>query len=64
MFSFGFDIYKSYEHKYGFIGLFYSGNEISGILLGLMPIAFNYVMKLKNYIIKSIYFLLKLLLLY
>ncbi len=52
IFNIGFDIYKDFEHKSGFIGLFYSGNEISAILIGLMPIVFNYILYLKNYIIK------------
>lgn len=52
IFGFGFNVYKPFENKGGFVGLFYGGNEISAIILGLMPIVLNYTLNAKNYILK------------
>lgn len=53
----GFDISEIYKNKHGYCGLFYSGNEVSAILLGMFPIILNYVFKLKNYITKIIFYI-------
>lgn len=52
IFGFGFNVYKPFENKGGYIGLFYGGNEVSAIILGLMPIVFDYIINAKNYILK------------
>lgn len=52
IFGFGYNIYKSFEHKGGYIGLFYSGNELSAIIFCLMPIIINYIKNSKNYLLK------------
>ncbi|MBQ9023716.1 MAG: O-antigen ligase family protein [Bacilli bacterium] len=57
LFGIGFNISEIYKNKHGYCGLFYSGNEISAILLGLLPIVLNYVFKLKNYIIKIFFYI-------
>ena len=53
----GFNISEIYKNKHGYYGLFYSGNEVSAIILGLLPIVINYVFKLKNYIIKALFYI-------
>ncbi len=58
MFGFSFDIYEVEKSKKGFIGLFYGGNELSGILLGLLPIILNYLQIVKKYYFRIIYYIL------
>ena len=53
-FGIGHNAYSVLQNKKGYIGLFYSGNEISAIIIGLLPIVFNYIINLKNYILKII----------
>ena len=57
LFGIGYDITSRYVNKKGFFGLFYFGNEISGILIGLLPIVLNYVIKANNYILKFVFYL-------
>ena len=57
IFGFSFDVYSSLEDKKGFIGLFYGGNELSGILLGLLPIILVYLKDIKIYF-RIIYYVL------
>ena len=57
VFGFGFDIYASNDNKKGFIGLFYGGNELSGILLGLLPIILIYLKDVKNIILRVLYYI-------
>ena len=64
IFGIGFDITSRYINKKGYFGLFYFGNEISGILVGLLPITLNYVVKAKNYILKFIFYLELILVIY
>ena len=47
--GFSFDVYNNLEDKKGFIGLFYGGNELSGILLGFLPIIIIYLKDIKIY---------------
>ncbi len=53
----GFDIYAAADDKRGYIGLFYAGNEISAILLGLLPIVYNYIIQNKSKLLKVLFFL-------
>ena len=53
-FGIGHNAYSVLQNKKGYIGLFYSGNEISAIIIGLLPIVFNYIINIKNYILKII----------
>lgn len=55
--KFGYYISDFYEEKKGFIGLFYGGNEISNILVGLFPISLGTLKKEKNIFIKISYFI-------
>ena len=64
LFGIGYDITSRYVNKKGFFGLFYFGNEISGILIGLLPIVLNYVIKANNYILKFVFYLELLLVIY
>ena len=57
IFNIGYDVSEFYSNKHGYYGLFYSGNEVSAILLGLLPITLNYAINLKNYIIKILYYI-------
>ena len=57
IFGLGYDISEIYKNKQGYSGLFYSGNEISAIILGLLPITLNYVFNLKNYITKILFYI-------
>ena len=54
IFGFGFHTYPEKYNKWGFMGVFYSGNEISAILVGLLPIVTNYLLKHKNILFKSL----------
>ncbi len=54
IFGFGFDISEYYVNKEGFIGLYSGGNEISAILLCLLPISLIYL-KDKKKILKVLY---------
>lgn len=54
LFKIGFNTYDSVYNKKGFLGLFYSGNEISAILIGLLPVIVNYLLKMKNNLLKII----------
>ena len=56
IFGIGFDISEIYVNKRGYYGLFYSGNEVSAIILGLFPIMLNYVFNIRNYIIKITFY--------
>ena len=58
VFGFSFDVYSSLEDKKGFIGLFYGGNELSGILLGMLPIILKYLSELKHIYIRIVYYIL------
>ena len=52
LFNVGYNISDVYVNKKGYLGLFYSGNEISAVILSLMPVAVNYIYNSKNYILK------------
>lgn len=57
IFGIGYNMSEIYANKSGYFGLFYSGNEISAIILGLLPIVLNYVINSKSYILKFIVYL-------
>ena len=57
IFNIGFDISEIYTNKHGYYGLFFSGNEVSAIIVGLLPIVLNYVFNLKNYLTKIIFYI-------
>ena len=57
IFGIGNNLSDVYKEKHGYFGLFYGGNELSAILLGLLPIVFNYLIKSKNYLLKIFIFL-------
>ena len=48
----GFNTYPDVYHRNGFLGLFYAGNELSALFIGLLPIVFNYLLHNEKYIIK------------
>ena len=48
-------LYFIYEEKIGYLGLFYGGNEISAILIGLLPTSINALIKNKNKIINIVF---------
>lgn len=50
IFGFGYNNYKLSDGKQGFRGIFNSINEISAIIIGLLPVALNYLKNKKNYI--------------
>ena len=56
--GFSFDIYTGADDKKGFIGLFYGGNELSGILLGMLPIILIYLKDIKKIYLRVIYYVL------
>ena len=58
IFGFSFDIYSGADDKKGFIGLFYGGNEVSGILLGMLPIVLVYLKDIKKIYLRIIYYIL------
>lgn len=51
IFGFGYNNYKLSDGKQGFRGIFNSINEISAIIIGLLPLALNYLKNKSNYII-------------
>ena len=51
IFGFGYNNYKLSDGKQGFRGIFNSINEISAIIIGLFPLALNYLKNKSNYII-------------
>lgn len=57
MFGIGNYISEIYINKNGYFGLFNSGNEISAIILCLMPIVMNYIFNSKNYLLKIFVFI-------
>ena len=50
----GYSVSEFYKEKIGYLGLFYGGNEISAILICLLPISLK-TLKDKNQIIKIIF---------
>ncbi len=54
IFGFGNNIYKAAVGKSGFKGVFNSVNEISAIIIGLLPICLNYLKEKKNIILSII----------
>lgn len=57
LFSIGYSSYSTLEDKQGYIGLFYSGNEISSVIIGLLPIVLNYTFNSKSYILKILVYI-------
>ncbi len=55
IFNIGFDIV--YENKEGYLGLFYGGNELSALFIGLLPIVLNFILAQKNLFLKLFFFL-------
>lgn len=51
IFGFGYNNYKVSDGKSGFRGIFNSINEISAIIIGLLPISLDYLKSNKKYII-------------
>lgn len=51
----GYSVSEFYEEKIGYLGLFYGGNEISAILIGLLPTSINALIKNKNKIINIVF---------
>ena len=52
IFNIGFSAYYGLDTKQSYLGFFHSGNELSAILIGLLPIVVVYLFKSKNYILK------------
>ena len=57
IFGIGYSVSELYSNKSGYYGLFYSGNEVSAIIIGLLPIVLNYVINAKNYILKALFYI-------
>lgn len=57
IFGIGHDINEYYPNKHGFLGLFYGGNELSNIILCLLPIAFSDAYDSKSNILKALVFI-------
>ncbi len=51
----GYSASEFYEEKLGYFGLFYGGNEISAIIICLLPISIKSLIKNKNKVISIIY---------
>ena len=49
LFNVNFDVYNNMELKKASLGLFYGGNELSAVLLGLLPIILSYSKELDIY---------------
>lgn len=55
IFGIGFNISEMYSNKEGYIGLYNGGNEISAVLLTLLPIIITYLREYKNKIINILF---------
>lgn len=64
LFKYGNYANNFYEGKNGFYGLFYGGNEISNILVIMLPIVIEYLVQEKNYFLISLTFIELLLCIY
>lgn len=53
----GYSVSEFYKEKIGYLGLFYGGNEISAILIGLLPVSLKAVIKNKKIIVKLLFFI-------
>ena len=57
LFGFSNSLSESYSNKNGEFGLFFGGNELSAIIIGLGLIVLEYVNNSKNYILKIVVFI-------
>lgn len=64
LFKYGNYANNFYEGKNGFYGLFYGGNEISNILVIMLPLVIEYLVQEKNYFLISLTFIELLLCIY
>ena len=53
-FGIGHNISEIYVNKEAYLSFFYSGNELSGILLCLMPLVLNYLKEHHNWLVKIV----------
>lgn len=58
LFGFGFNNYQDSDGKSGFRGIFNSINEISAIIIALLPIALHYLKNNKKIILQILYILM------
>ena len=64
LFKYGNYANNFYEGKNGFYGLFYGGNEISNILVIMLPLVIEYLVRKKSYFLISLTFIELLLCIY
>ena len=55
LFGFGFNTYSGADGKSAYLGLFYEGNELSALLILLLPITVKYLLDNKYYLYFAIY---------
>ena len=58
LFGFGFNTYSGADGKSAYLGLFYEGNELSALLILLLPLTVRYLLDNKNYLYLAIYLVL------
>ncbi len=61
LFGLGFNTYTGEDGKSAFLGFFYDGNELSALLILLLPISIDYMIKNKEYLHLASYMFLYLL---
>lgn len=61
LFGFGFNTYSGADGKSAFLGFFLDGNELSALLILLLPLSIKYLLESKKYIHFCIYIVLYLL---
>ncbi len=55
LFGFGFNTYSGADGKSAYLGLFYDGNELSALLILLLPLTVRYLFDNKYYLYLAIY---------
>jgi len=55
LFGFGFNTYSGADGKSAYLGLFYDGNELSALLVLLLPITIKYLFDNKRFLYLAIY---------
>ncbi len=58
LFGLGFNTYSGADGKSAYLGLFYDGNELSALLILLLPITVKYLLDNKYYLYLAIYLVL------
>lgn len=58
LFGLGFNTYSGADGKSAFLGFFFDGNELSALLILILPLSINYMLKEKNYLYLACYLFL------